>query len=746
MSHFIKRTVTASTVVLFLTLASYAQEKPKVGLVLSGGGAKGMAHIGALELIEEAGITIDYIGGTSMGAIIGGLYAAGYPAKQLDSIFRNTNLAELIQDNVPRGSKSFYDKDNSERYALTLPFDGFKVRFPAGISTGQDIYNQLSQLLYHVKDVGDFNQLPTPFLCIATNIETGDPIVLDSGYLPEAILASGTLPSLFEPVHIGNNVLIDGGVVNNYPIDEVRNLGADIIIGVDVQHGLASREDLGSATDILLQVSNYQMVDDMVEKSKKTDIYIKPAIEPYSLINFEKTDEIIKTGRVAAKKVYAQLEELAQRQNLNHAPKEKLTIPDSLTINRMILKGNERYTRGYIKGKLRLKMGEKSSFEKLSQGMNNLAATDNFNAIRYQLATDASTTDMTLNLNEKPNKLYLKAGAHYDDLFKSAALMNLTRKNFLFDDDVAALDLIVGDHLRYTFQYYLDKGTYWSFGIGSTFADLDEEVLVSLINANFDLEDVGNLNELTLDLSDLTNQIYLQTVVKEEFALRLGIEHKLLRLSTTTLSNVLDMENSRTFFENSNYFSTFSRLRLDTYDDAYFPSSGLFFDGDFHAYWFSSDFNNNFSEFAIGKARMGTAFRFTPKLSINIETEGGFKLGTSNIASFDFLLGGFGNAPINNVIPFFGYDYLSLAGNSFVKAFAKVDYEFTPKSHLLLVANMANVEDDIFRTGEWFTLPDYSGFGIGLGFETILGPMKIIRSWSPETNEPITSISLGYWF
>ena len=175
---------------------------PKVGLVLSGGGAKGLAHIGALKVIEEAGIKVDYIGGTSMGAIVGALYASGYSAQELDSIFRNTDFTNLIQDNVPRGAKTFYEKEDSERYALALPFTDFKVSFPQAISGGQNIYNMLVQLLFHVKDIHDFKKLPIPFLCVATNVETGEEVLLDNGYLPEAIVASGTFPSLFEPSEI----------------------------------------------------------------------------------------------------------------------------------------------------------------------------------------------------------------------------------------------------------------------------------------------------------------------------------------------------------------------------------------------------------------------------------------------------------------------------------------------------------------------------------------------------------------
>ncbi len=733
---------------------AFSQEEPKVGVVLSGGGAKGLAHIGALKVIEEAGVEVDYIGGTSMGAIVGALYASGYSATELDSIFRVTDFAELIQDDVPRGAKTFYEKDDSERYALSLPFDDFKVSFPQGISGGQRIYNELVQLLYHVKDVRDFSQLPIPFICIATNIETGEEILLDSGFLPEAITASGTFPSLFEPSEIDGKVLIDGGVVNNYPIDEVRAMGADIVIGVDVQHGLVERESLSSATGILLQINNYRTVKDMVEKRKQTDVYIKPEIDDYSVIDFDYSGEIMDSGEAGARTKYDELVQVAQKQSGRTGKEHKVSMSDSLVINRLMVKGDSRYSRGYIKGKLRIDLGKKTSFEKLEQGINNLAATGNFKALRYELASNGLGTDLILKLKDEPTKMFIKMGAHYDDLYKSAALINLTRKGLLFQDDVASFDFILGDHIRYNLEYYIDKGAYWSFGVNSTFTDFDEEIDYGVISSNFDVVDDPNIGEILLDVTDLTNQIYLQTVLREEFAFSIGAEHKLLRYSTRTLTNAgQNIESSfeptsgdRTFFEDSNYFSTFGKLTLDTYDDKYFPTEGLYFDGDFHFYLFSSDFNDNFKEFSIAKARMGTAFGLFPDLSLNIETEGGFKLGTSAVSSFDFVLGGFGNDFVNNFIPFLGYDFLSLPGNSFVKAYMRLDYEIAPKNHFLLTANVANVDDDLFRTGEWFTEPDFSGFGIGYGLESFLGPVQIYYSWSPQIDDSNVFFSIGYWF
>ncbi|MBT8306434.1 MAG: patatin-like phospholipase family protein [Maribacter sp.] len=726
----------------------------KVGLVLSGGGAKGMAHIGALKVIEEAGVKIDYIGGTSMGAIIGALYASGYSATQLDSIFRKIDFDRLIRDNLPRGVKTFYEKEDSERYAISLPFDNFKVAIPQGFSGGQNIYHELVKHLYHVKDINDFSELPIPFICIATNVETGEQVNLESGYLPEAIMASGTLPSLFEPFTINGKVLIDGGVVNNYPIEEVRNMGANFIIGVDVQHGLRDKENLLSATEILLQINNFRTAEDMIEKSAETDIYIKPDMAKYSVMDFDLDDEIIENGENAAKDKIVELKNIASGQNKNRLEGKPIAPIDSLLVTRLIIRGNnDSYTRGYVKGKLRFKLGDKATFEKLQQGISNLSATGNFETIRYELLSHGDGEDLILKLNETPNKTFLKVGAHYDDLYNSAAILNLTRKNFVFNDDVASFDLILGDNVRYNLQYYIDKGSYWSFGFNSRFNDFEKEINFDLIQSNFEVPLGINVNNLNLDVLDLTNQVYLQTVLQEEFAFSLGVEHKFLRYSTRTLGDladntselILNSSGERTYFEKSTFYSAYGQLKLDTYNDKYFPSRGLYFDGDFHLYLYSSDFNDNFKEFSIAKSRMGAAFPLLQNLSLNLETEGGFKLGTSGVTTFDFVLGGYGNNLINNFTPFIGYDFLSLPGNSYVKAYGRLDLEIAPKNHIMFTANFANVDDDIFRTGEWFTSPDFSGYGLSYGFESFMGPLQVMYSWSPEGNSNFF-FSLGYWF
>lgn len=731
-----------------MTFSSFAQEERdiKVGLVLSGGGAKGFAHIGALKVIEDAGIRIDYIGGTSMGAIIGALYASGYTANELDSIFRAINFNTLIQDGLPRSAKTFNEKEEAERYVLTLPFNRFKISFPSAISKGQNIYNLLFMLTNHVNHIEDFSELPIPFVCIATDIETGKPVVLNSGFLPEALAASGAFPSLFEPVLIDGRLLIDGGVANNYPLNEVKAMGADVIIGIDVQDRLMTKEELKSATDVLLQISNLQTGTSMRDKKKQTDIYIKPNIEDFNVVSFAQGGAIINKGILAAENKQSQLDSLAKIQKGSTVKYEVPKALDTLKIDKVKIMGIKNNTQEYVQGKLKFKTPVTLTYEKFSEGLNNLAATNNFKSIKYKLVKDTldKTELLHLNLIESSDNTFLRLGVHYDDLYKSTALVNVSKKRFLIDSDLASLDLMLGDNIRYRFQYFVDRGFGFSLGINSILNEFDKSLpFANFVNRpDIELPVQGNLNEIDLAYVDFTNQIYVQTLFRQVFLIGSGVEHKRLRISTETIR----LDSSRTFFEDSDFYSVYGFLKFDSLDDLYFPSKGVYFEGDFHHYFSSSDFNDVFEDFSIGKAQVMTAFKVFPKWVLQLSTEGGFRINGGSISGLDFLLGGYGNRYVNNIKPFYGYDFLDIAGDSYVKALFNIDYEFMPKNHLNFAGNFSNTADGLFETNDWLNSPDFTGYALGYGLETFIGPVEIKYTWSPDTGNTEWFFSLGFWF
>ena len=578
------------------------KKRPKIGLVLSGGGAKGFAHIGVLKVLEEAGVKIDYIGGTSMGAVVGGLYASGYSATQIDSIFYNTDFDELLQDYIPRSSKSFYEKRNDEMYAISLPFNKFKIGIPIALSKGMYNYNLLSKLTHKVRHVRDFSQLPIPFICVATDIENGECVLLKDGYLAQAMLASSAFPSLFSPVEIDGRVLIDGGVVNNYPAEEVRKMGADIIIGVDVQDDLKNRESLKDATRILVQITNLDMIKRMEEMKKITDIYIKPDISNYGVISFDQGREIIKKGEEAAKLSINEIKKLADSTTvykLNNHP----TVSDSLFIKSISMNRLDNYTRAYILGKLRFKSGKKISYEDLKTGINNINATQNFSRISYTIEPYQNEDELKLTLTENTNKTFLKFGLHYDNLYKSALLTNITQKKSFFKNDVVSFDIGLGDNIRYNLDYYIDNGFYWSFGVKSRFNQFNRNVTTDFRDGEI-LSGLG-LSSINVDFSDLTNQAYLQTVFIQKFLIGAGVELKYLKIRSENLGD------TNPTFEKSSYASIFSYMKYDSFDNKIFPKKGWFFSGELQSFLYSSDYTKEFNRFSkIGFILYNQRFKF----------------------------------------------------------------------------------------------------------------------------------------
>lgn len=728
---------------------SFGQEtatskRSKVGLVLSGGGAKGLAHIGVLRVLEEQGVKVDYIAGTSMGAIVGGLYASGYTSKELDSIFSSIDDSAFIRDYIPRISKSFYEKNNDEIYALTLPFNDFKLGLPKALSRGMFNFNLMNDLLAHVRHVRDFNDLNIPFLCISTNVETGEQVILDKGYLPQAILASGAFPSLFAPVNIDGKYLIDGGVVNNYPVEELRKMGADIIIGVDVQDGLKTIDEITGASDLLLQISNYSTIHVMKEKIPETDIYIKPDIVGFSVVSFNQGKVIIERGALAAAKVIDQLKTIGGNEDVlkeQFVPKYK----NLFQINDIKISGLSTFTNRYIQGKLGFKPNSEITMAQLTEGINQLNATENFSAISYRFEKDGTRDDFVLDLTENPVKRFLKLGIHYDGLMKSAALVNVTQRNLLFKSDVASLDLGIGDNLRYNLNYFVDNGFYRSIGFSSKISNFKASVPYQILNEAASDKYPSGSNapaKFNVEYTDLINRIFMQTFYQQKYLLGAGVEHRYLNIKSPTLSN----DGNDLILEKNNYLGVFANLTIDTYDNKYFPRKGFLLKGEFKNYFYSSNAKAEFENYSTVMGQLGYATRITDKLSIDIKSRLGTSIGGKSALGMTYFLGGYGFADMENVLPFYGYDFLSVGGNSFITGTIQFDYEIFKKHHINLGANIANVGNDIFESTESFSTVKYTGFAAGYGMQTMIGPIEVKFTYSPETGSTYTWFAVGFWF
>ena len=401
--------------------------------------------------------------------------------------------------------------------------------------------------------------------------------------------------------------------------------------------------------------------------------------------------------------------------------------------------GNKNYSRAYILGKLNLKRKDTTSYKSLVESVNNLTATGNFEIVQYEI--DEAENGSVVKVNVKETNVFnlLKFGIHYDELYKTGVLLNVTSKHLLFKNDILSADMVLGDKLRYNINYFIDNGFYWSLGLKFRYNNFNENIKV----------ESETVNKINLSYEDFTNQAFMQTVFSRKFAIGAGIEHKMVVASTETINEfenaTYDDDKRKLYFDKSNYLNFFGYLKLDTYNKSYFPKEGLFLDAGILYYAASSDYTNSFKPFSQLKADFGIAATFFDKLTIQFFSGAGLTLGDNENRALTFNVGGYGENFINNFIPFFGYDYAELNGDEYLKSGLTLRYEFVKKNYFSLTANYARVGDELFNEGRIFE-STLSGYMVGYGLETFLGPVEVHYTWSPDHKEDYWYFNVGYWF
>jgi NTE family protein len=723
---------------LLISAFFYSQEKqPKIGLVLSGGGAKGFAHVGILKEIDKAGIKLDYIGGTSMGAIVGGLYAAGYSADQIEIIIEKIDFLSLIRDQIPRNSETFFEKEYGENTMIALPVKKGIISLPKAIYKGQNILNLLLELFDSLDGNQDFSKLSVTFFCIATDVETGGQVLLEKGSLPLALRASGSFPTLLNPVVLDGKLLVDGGIANNFPVSVMKSKGIDIVIGADVEGHLHKKDKLNSALSIMNQIMSYQMYNKTEKEKEKIDVYIHPDLSNFSIVDFDKKDEILKIGNDEAAKYSEVFKELAAKQKVKTKRVELKLSNKKLLVSSIAINGSKDYTRAFVLGKLKLKEGDSLTRREITKKIYLLSATKNYDRIEYNLIKKLDKSYLlSFYLKETNENGSLKLGVHYDFLYKSSVLANYSQKHLLVNNDKFSLDMILGDNLRYNLNYFVDNGFYISYGFRSRYNHFSSNSKFKPIVSQF-----PNVSNINLKYTDITNQFFVQTTFDRKFALGLGAEHKYIKATTATITT----NDQATIIDKSNYFNTYGYLKLDTYDQKYFPTKGYFADLNFKWYLASSDHNNNFQSFGQTKGTLGFAKTFWDKLTIQITNEAGFTLKNPQSKVFDFYLGGYNQNYINTFVSFYGYDFAELSDNTFAKTEFNFRYAVTDKHYAVFIANYGRLGDNVFRNIDLFNNIK-SGYALGLSYKSLIGPLEIKYSWSPEIDQSFWLFNLGFWF
>jgi len=394
-------------VLIFLSL-SIGEElgRPKIGLVLSGGGAMGFAHIGTLKLIDSLQIPIDYITGTSMGGIAAALYAVGYSGKEIEEIALQVDWQKAFTDRPLRSKLPYFQKRDAEKYQVELGVKDFLPLGPGGAIVGQNINLLFARLVFNYLQVTDFDSLPIPFRCLAVDLITGKEVVLSSGSLAKAMRATMAVPSVFSPVEWGDSLLIDGGLLNNLPVNVVRQMGAEIVIAAAVGNPYKNRTEIRNTLDVLTQSFNVLRDNTMQANAADADILIDCMLIGLGPADFgsSKVEKIIGFGDQAARRKIGELQELKNRYYLSDpVAQQQIKIPDNrLRIAEITIAGNRTMSESAIRELIHLNENDYCNREELEHSLDKLRATNDFLWVRYTTERIGdNAVRLNINVNEK---------------------------------------------------------------------------------------------------------------------------------------------------------------------------------------------------------------------------------------------------------------------------------------------------------------------------------------------------------
>ena len=426
---------------LFLLLAPAAQAaddpaaapRPRIGLVLGGGGARGAAHVGVLKVLQELRIPIDYVAGTSMGSVVGGLYASGMNAEEIEREVRAMDWDDLFLDDPAREDRTFRRKRDDDLYAFKAKIgvrEG-EIKIPLAYIRGQKFDLMLNRLTLPVVGIDDFDRLPVPYRAVATDLETGKEVVLAKGNLARSIRASLAVPAAFDPVEIDGRLLVDGGLANNVPVSVARSMGADVFIVVDVGSGLFKRDEIHSALDVTAQLANFLFTlntEQQLATLGPSDVLILPPLGDLSGGDFELAADTIPIGESAAREASDALRRysVSEEEYARYLASRDRARSDAPQIDFVRIENRSRLDDAVIGKRISARIGEPLDVDTLERDISTVYGLENFESVRYDVETEGGETGLVMQALEKywgPG--YLQFGLESSNNFQGDSALNL---------------------------------------------------------------------------------------------------------------------------------------------------------------------------------------------------------------------------------------------------------------------------------------------------------------------------------
>jgi NTE family protein len=710
--------------------------RPQVGLALSGGGAKGFAHIGVLKVLEEEGISVDLITGTSMGSVVGALYSMGYSAKELEYIATHLDWGELIGDTVQRRNILMRDRNEYDRYQASFNIRKMSLVIPSGLIKGQALLSELTALSIPYHSADDYSMLPIPFKCIATDIVTGKAVAMDRGFLPVSVRASMAIPSFFTPVDGGAQLLVDGMIANNFPVSDVKRMGADLVIGVDVGQPLYRKEELDSFGKIMEQSLSF-LGDISTQKQRANcDVLILPDIQGISSSSFEDAAEIIRRGENAARAKIVEIRRLAEFLAKCPAADPKLFFPhgEPSLICAITIEGLSHVSENLVRALLDIDVPSSVTSETIRESIRDVYGSGMFNTVTWKLVPDGrGGNTLAVRVSENETDL-LQLGVSYDTYMKGALLVNLTIRNPHWFGNRITVDSRLSENPGLKISTFYYAGMRPDIGIGVE-TDWNRFSVDTYTSGSGGSKASGSYT-LTMGYARIT----ASTSFGNSILFGAGVEKKLVIVDP----KISTLIGSRMYVETAD---SFLFARIDTLDRFYYSNRGIFFESRVRYVYDKLNVHNDypFSPFTKSLVTCRGALPLPFGVSLHLDANAGVIEGRNVPVSELFFLGGMYTYN-TEFTPLPGLNFMELSGKRMFTAGAALQMEVKKGVFLVPRWSIGRVEND---TGSLLMGKGLCyGYGFTAGTTAFLLPfeLSLIRGEGAMGARYILYVNVGYRF
>lgn len=733
---------------LFVIFSASAQ-RPKVGLVLSGGGAKGISHIGIVQAIDSAGLKIDYVTGTSMGSVIGSLYSVGYSGKQIEKEVDRIDWAVLLSNKPDYKVISIDEKDEYGNYSAEIGVKKFKPQIATGLIESEELWLKLNELFLPVHDIKDFSKFNIPFKCISTDLANGNAIVHSDGEIVKAVRASMAIPSVFTAVNTDSTKLVDGGIIRNFPVSDIRDMGADIVIGVNLFKGLPDITKLNSALDVFYQITQYRDAEDLLKQKEICDILIEPPVDQYSAGSFSASDDIMKIGKEVGKLYYPYFKRLADSLNklypIEYNPENRLPNVSTIIIDEIEFIGLDKTSKSLLMDKLNIRPGEQYTSDDINKGFRRAFSSRYYDVVYYELKPTSPGHVKMVCIVREALMTQIKAGLSFHSYSGAAIIANVTVRNLLLDKSRTLVKVAIGDYFRLYGEHRQAFGRkandFINFSVATENLPLniyEKEKITSLYNVTYAKADVNYTHVFGTDWSMALGANLQRDFFNPEVADELRVDgnyhfaYAYMKIEAkTTERRFFPTRGSEFVVEGGAVFDRRATINLYVADNSIIDTSE-WVDGQPEYYRFKLNFTRYNS--------------LSNRMTLFYNTQLGLTLNSQGFIFDNYYLGGVQQLFRQQMI-FVGLNEGQITTSA--AAAGLLGFQYNIAGELFLIGRANGVLYNFSTETKIYDkelIEELSGFSLGVGYNLGVLPMEFNAMYAPEIGELYTHVRIGFLF